>query len=321
MSVSVIVAMKNTKIFLSKCIDSLVNQSYKNLNIIIVDDMSEESSKDIIALYNLENIIYIYSTVPVGCGGAREIGRQYSNSKYLCFIDSDDWLDLNYIENAVKAMEKENAEIGMLGLKREYDNMPERPVFKCFYDKIYSFDGIMAFKIMTFQYDLGIKIPPSASNKIYSKKFLDDNLINFKYNINFEDILFNVEAILKSKKVITIPNTFYHHYKRIGSIVQSISTKNIDDMHTSFSSIKYFLIENFPEFSKNNFYNLFEHFFNLIIRQIFQFSQNEEEKKYYTKYSIDKFKDLISIDDYIDYCSAEKLRRHIQPHINDTSIN
>jgi glycosyltransferase involved in cell wall biosynthesis len=321
MEVSVIVAMKNTKKYLCKCIDSIMNQSYKNFNIIIVDDMSKEFSEDIVSLYNSDKIKYIYSKTPVGCGGAREIGRQNSNSKYICFVDSDDWIDLNYLESAVEIMKNEDAEIGILGLKREYDITPEQPIFKCFYDKVYSFNGVTAFKIMTFQYDFGIKIPPPAINKIYLREFLDNNNINFQFNINFEDIPFNVEAILKSQKIVTIPNALYHHYKRSGSIIQSITTKNIDDMHRAFSLVKKYLSKNFPEFSRKNFYSFFEHFFNLIIRQIFQFAQSEEEKKHYIKYALDTFKDIIDINDYIDYCSAEKLRRHIQPHIKDTTIN
>jgi hypothetical protein len=97
--------------------------------------------------------------------------------------------------------------------------------------------------------------------------------------------------------------------------------KNIDDMHMAFSIIKNLLAEDFPGLLKTNFYCFFEHFFNLIIRQIFQFSQSEHERKFFIKYALQKFKDLININDYIEYCSAEKLRRHIQPDIKDTRIN
>ncbi len=69
-----------------------------------------------------------------------------------------------------------------------------------------------------------------------------------------------------------------------------------------------------------NYYSSLQHFYNLIVRQIFEFVPDEKSKKEYLKYSFIRLKEVIDIDEYIDFLSSEELRKHIQPNITDTTI-
>lgn len=321
MKYSIIITEQNSEQYLYKCLDSVASQTYSDFEVIIIDDASDKRKDYIIDKYANINIRYLYLEESRGPGGARNVGLKYADGDYICFLDSDDWWDLDYLENADAILTKTGADIGMTGLRREYDYAVGEPVFKCRYEKQYMLSGEIAFKVMTYEYNMGIKIIPAATNKLYKKSFLNNNDISFIDNILFEDLPFNFEAMRKAEKVVAIPNTLYHHYKRQGSIVQSFKTRNIDDLVFGFTQIRLDLYkENAYEKYMFNYYNLLNHFYNLIVRQIFEFVFDETQRKNLLQMSLNKIKELINAEEYIQYISAEELRKHIQPDITDTTI-
>lgn len=321
MKFSIIITEHNCEEYLVKCLDSIANQTYHDFEVIVIDDASDKRKDCLINKYNKLSIRYVYLEQSKGPGGARNVGMQYVTGDYICFVDSDDWWDLHYLEVADIALRKTNADIGMVGLLREYDiKMPE-PVYKCRYDREYILTGDVAFKIMTYQYEMGIKVIPAATNKLYKRAFLQKNELFFLDNISFEDLPYNFKAMRIANKVVAIPGTLYHHYKRMGSIVQSFREKNIDDIVTGFTQIRKDMInDGVYEQYRNNYYCFFEHFYNLIVRQIFEFVLDENRKKELLGISLHKMKNIIVPDEFMEYMSAEELRKHIQPSITDTTI-
>lgn len=323
MKASVIITTHNTEKYLFKCIDSIINQTLPDIEIIIVDDASTDNTPKIAENLALQydNILFLPLSISCGPGGARNKALLQATGEYISFIDSDDWVDLNYLEMMYNKAKQLNADIVTCSLMREYDYNISSPLYKCKYDQDYVLSGETAFRIMTNEYNYGIKFLPSALNKIYKKTFLTDNSLKFPENIYFEDQPFSYSCTLAANKVICIPNVVYHHYKRSGSIVQSFSQKNIDDMMTAYKMIKDYLYKNnIYEKFRFNYYSSLQHFYNLIVRQIFEFVTDENTKKTYLKYSFTQLKKLVTVDEYVDFLSAEELRKHIQPHIVDTTI-
>lgn len=323
MKVSVIVTTHNTEKYLLKCIDSIINQTLSDIEIIIVDDVSTDSTPKIAARLAAQhtNIMFLPLPSSLGPGGARNRALQKATGEYISFIDSDDWVDLNYLEVMYNKAKQLNADIATCSLLREYDYDSSTPIYKCKYDQDYVFSGEIAFRIMTNEYNYGLKFLPSALNKIYRKTFLMDNLLTFPEHIFFEDQPFSYSCTLAANKVVCVPYVIYHHYKRSGSIVQSFSKKNIDDMMTAYQMIKSYLYNNtIYEKFRFNYYSSLQHFYNLIVRQIFEFVPDENTKKEYLKYSFAQLKTVVDVEEYIDFLSAEELRKHIQPNIVDTTI-
>lgn len=323
MKASVIITTHNTEKYLFKCIDSIINQTLPDIEIIIVDDASTDNTPKIAENLALQydNILFLPLSISCGPGGARNKALLQATGEYISFIDSDDWVDLNYLEMMYNKAKQLNADIVTCSLMREYDYNISSPLYKCKYDQDYVLSGETAFRIMTNEYNYGIKFLTSALNKIYKKTFLTDNSLKFPENIYFEDQPFSYSCTLAANKVICIPNVVYHHYKRSGSIVQSFSQKNIDDMMTAYQMIKDYLYKNnIYEKFRFNYYSSLQHFYNLIVRQIFEFVTDENTKKTYLKYSFTQLKKLVTVDEYVDFLSAEELRKHIQPHIVDTTI-
>ena len=131
--ISVIVPVYNVEQYLKKCVDSIVNQTYKNLEIILVDDGATDSSGEICdELEKLDNRIKVYHKENGGLSDARNYGVERATGSYVGFVDSDDYIDAEMYEKLYDAITKEAADVAECNLKIVY---PER--VELFTDKRY----------------------------------------------------------------------------------------------------------------------------------------------------------------------------------------
>lgn len=319
MDITIVIPMKDTEDQIMKCLDSIkINTlSRDRYEVIIIDDASKQPSEFLSEKYDIH---YFYSKKSLGAGGARNLGIRMARGKYICFIDSDDWISYDYLEKGLTYMEQCASEIGMFTLKREYDDIKDI-IYKCKYNTLLQLGPEESIKVMTKEYNFDVNIVPSTTNKIYLRQFLIDNNIFFPENRKFEDLLFSIKTMLAASKLICIPDATYFHYRRKGSIVQSFEHKNSEDMLFILKEIKVYLENNnYFEIYKKSFYLFCEHFMNLIIRQINEFCSDENIKKAEMTFIIKNLLQQINLDEYLASISAEKLRMHIQPYIIDTNI-
>lgn len=319
MDITIIIPMKDTEDQIMKCLDSIkINTlSRDRYEVIIIDDASKQPSEFLSEKYDIH---YFYSKKSLGAGGARNLGLRMARGKYICFIDSDDWISYDYLEKGLTYMEQCASEIGMFTLKREYDDIKDI-IYKCKYNTLLQLGSEESIKVMAKEYNFDVNIVPSTTNKIYLRQFLIDNNIFFPENRKFEDLLFSIKTMLAASKLICIPEATYFHYRRKGSIVQSFEHKNSEDMLFILKEIKVYLENNNCfEIYKKSFYLFCEHFMNLIIRQINEFCSDENIKKAEMTFIVKNLLQQINLDEYLASISAEKLRMHIQPYIIDTNI-
>ena len=319
MDITIVIPMKDTEDQIIKCLDSIkINTlSRDRYEIIIIDDASKQPSEFLSEKYDIH---YFYSKKSLGAGGARNLGIRMARGKYICFIDSDDWISYDYLEKGLTYMEQCASEIGMFTLKREYDDIKDI-IYKCKYNTLLQLGPEESIKVMAKEYNFDVNIVPSTTNKIYLRQFLIDNNIFFPENRKFEDLLFSIKTMLAASKLICIPDATYFHYRRKGSIVQSFEHKNSEDMLFILKEIKVYLENNnYFEIHKKSFYLFCEHFMNLIIRQINEFCSDENIKKAEMTFIVKNLLQQINLDEYLASISAEKLRMHIQPYIIDTNI-
>lgn len=319
MDITIIIPMKDTEDQIMKCLDSIkINTlSRDRYEVIIIDDASKQPSEFLSEKYDIH---YFYSKKSLGAGGARNLGIRMARGKYICFIDSDDWISYDYLEKGLTYMVQCASEIGMFTLKREYDDIKDI-IYKCKYNTLLQLGPEESIKVMAKEYNFDVNIVPSTTNKIYLRQFLIDNNIFFPENRKFEDLLFSIKTMLAASKLICIPDATYFHYRRKGSIVQSFEHKNSEDMLFILKEIKVYLENNnYFEIHKKSFYLFCEHFMNLIIRQINEFCSDENIKKAEMTFIVKNLLQQINLDEYLASISAEKLRMHIQPYIIDTNI-
>lgn len=321
---SVIVPVYNTAKYLARCLDALVAQTASRMEIIVIDDHSEEDIQSIVSSYigrPDRPVLFERLERHSGPGGARNRGLDLASGDFVAFCDSDDWVDIAYYQACLEAMTRQSASVAMCSLARAYDYVQTTTLYKCKYDQEIPMTGEFALKLLTKQIDAGVQVIPSTVNKVYRREYLERIGLRFIEEKLFEDLLFSFICTMNAPKIVCVSSVVYHHYKRSDSIVQSFDRKHIDDFAAIFALLRDY-IRSAGRYDEYRFYyySFFEQFYNLIVREIFEFVRDETQRKTYLAYSFQKVRPLIDFDEFMEYTTAEQLRRHIQPHIIDTTI-
>lgn len=290
MKYSIIVPAYNTEKYIDKCLKSIFSNTYKNFEVIIVNDGSIDKTEDIINKYikKYDNIIYIKQK-NMGLSLARNNGVKKATGDYLLFIDSDDYVEKNLLENI-------NKDIDDLDVLRYQLNM-------VFNDKIIPY-GEKEFNVTngidSFEKIVRYKFIEMAALYVINRKYYLDNNFMFEKDVYHEDYGLLPLVIATAKKVKSINYLGYNYVQRDGSIMSSNDTekmkKKMDDMLFLFTkAIKY--LDNIP-----NSQNVKSFYANSIIDKYNSLS--DELKKEYIK----KIKDL----KIISYLSNDNFKRKIK---------
>lgn len=197
--VSIIVPIYNEEENLKNCIDSLINQTYKELEIILINDGSTDDSKKIIDSYQDKRIVAIHKK-NTGIGDTRNIGIDKSTGNYIMFVDSDDYIEHNCVEILVKKIEEENSD---LVVANYYLDTPNKT-----YEIKFENKGITNIKEDP---DLLCKINLAPWNKLYKKELFKNTNNRFPIKIKYEDAPVVIDAIINAKKISYVSDYLFHY--------------------------------------------------------------------------------------------------------------
>lgn len=236
--ISIIVPTYNVENYLEKCVKSLIKQTYVNIEILLIDDGSTDNSGNLAdSLALKDNRIRVYHKKNGGLSDARNYGIEKSRGKYVCFIDSDDYISLDLIETLYKELKQENADIAMSNRIHFYDSGKEIINFKGTEKMI--FNNMQAVEEMNlFNY-----FDMSSCGKIFKKDMFDK--IKFPVGKLCEDYYIMYKIILSSNKIVYIPYTYYYYYQRNGSISKN-KKLNWDYLEASKEQMEY-IKKNHPQ--------------------------------------------------------------------------
>lgn len=189
--VSVIVPVYNTEIYLKQCIDSLINQSFKDYEIIIINDCSKGNVDEIISGYNDQKIRYIKNKVNKGIGYSRNLGIKKAKGDYVCFIDSDDYVEYDFIEKMYNKCSNDNLDMCICDFSYIYENGNIKN------EQICSFENTN----LSSNQELLTKINLGPCNKLFNKDMIIKNKIKFSENLKYEDLPFVAIALQTSNKI------------------------------------------------------------------------------------------------------------------------
>ena len=308
--ISIVIPVYNSELYLKRCLDSVLSESLKSKEIIIVNDMSTDHSEEIILQYAKHycQIKYLTMKSKGFAGGSRNLALKTARGKYIGFLDSDDWVDTCMYKKIVSAMERSSADIGVCGVLREYESRYE-VTHRYVYEIENVLEGRYAFDILCKRYNQDVSISSIVCNKVYRAEFLKRYELSFLVKNSNEDDVFNFICFLNAAKVVITPNTYYHYYQRWNSITHSFSKKNLDDLIVAFATIKQYLVNNdiYKAFS-NHFYSFFEKTFSFVLEMLITSEPNNIRQNEYIKYFISKCNCVFTISDYIEYFGAKRLR-------------
>lgn len=235
--ISLVISIYNVEQYLDECIRSIINQTYKNIEIIAIDDGSTDSSLKIIKKYKeIDNRIKIISWENKGQGACRNEGIKIARGKYIMFIDSDDYIDKNTVEVLVNCINKNTSEI-VLYNGRAFDDFGDDIKFhKQSYFHIYKkFNSNKYDKVDNIK-DIITYVQPCM--KIYVTNFIQDNDIFFTEGKYGEDVEFWYKCCALSKNIGYIDFNGYYRRYRPNSIMTGGSIRNISDRIESFEILR-----------------------------------------------------------------------------------
>lgn len=255
--ISIIVPCYNSAKYLPKCLDSLINQTYKNIEIICVNDGSKDNTLDILNEYRLnDDRIIVVDEINSGVSVARNNAFSYVTGDYIMFVDSDDWIDEHTCEIIIEKVCSDDYDMVIWNYVREFSNNslpkkilgPNEIVFS-----IYDIKHKLQRRTIGL-YREELSRPENADSivtiwgKLYRTSIILDNKLKFNDLKNIgtsEDALFNLEVYKYISSAIYIPDCLYHYRKNNGNSVTSVyKTMLFSQWNNLFSIIETYILSN-----------------------------------------------------------------------------
>ena len=297
MKVSVIIAAYNIEEYIERCIESVINQSEIEIEIIIVNDGSTDNTLNIIKkMSDLDERIIIINQKNQGLVEARKRGLKNANGKFILFLDGDDWLENNCVEELYKTAIDKNADVVLYNAYKAYEDKTE--TFNTFNKNL--IDDIKKNPIKNLLLD---NISPTIWSKFIKRSFIEENNIKFPENISYAEDLATVSNIfINNPKIVFNENRLYNYYHRDNSISNKVSSKVLEvDNAIQFIEDKLVESNSYDENKEEFEFTVFRH---MLISKILRINQlYPERKKVFKQYkarNIDINKNKY-IDKYFSY--------------------
>lgn len=269
--ISIIVPVYNVEKYLKRNLDSLVNQTYKNIEIIVVNDETPDNSEKIIKQYEkkYKKLIKYYKKKNGGLSDARNYGLKYAKGKYVAFVDSDDYVEKDYISELYKKAIEDDCDITVCDIYDEYENTGRKEIYNNYIPQ--KTTNILEEKRLLLNRF-------AAWNKLYKISVFGD--LKFEKGKIYEDLRLIPKLYINSNKIGYVNKPLYHYIIREGSIMTSSNiNKNLDIISAFEDIINYFKIkEVYKDFEDEIEYLCIDHLYIATTVRIIKMSRYREIK-------------------------------------------
>lgn len=301
--ISVIVPVYNVEKYIKRCIDSLLTQSFNSFELILIDDGSQDKSGKICDEYRItDNRITVIHQENKGLSEARNTGIEWalknSDSEWITFVDSDDWVHVDYLKILYETAKNNNVNMSICNCLKTSDFSVNIEKTECSV-KIFHAEDFWCFR----QYG-------SACTKLYKKS--DFNNIRFPKGLLYEDVFVTYRLIFKQSKVAYIENPLYFYYSRPESITHTQWTPSVlAQLNGTKQQLNFF--------KKNGYDRAYDITVASYVPRIFYQLKESQKKKniYFSEYLKLSFLfrfNLIKYRKYFPIKNYTKLYRHAFPH-------
>lgn len=223
--VSIIVPVYNVQNYIERCLNSLVNQTFKDIEIITINDGSTDKSLELLNKYAKEDIrVSVIDLGDEGVSYCRNLGIEKANGKYIMFVDSDDWIDSSMVEVMYKKAEENKLDLVMCSYIREFKDHSKEKIFNLPQEIIYKEDKVknelLRKLVGPIKEELSnpemLDALGTVWGKLYRADILKENKIKFvdlKEIGSAEDTLFNIFTFNYLKKVMFLNKSMYHYWR------------------------------------------------------------------------------------------------------------
>lgn len=271
--VSVIIPAYNVEKYIRKCLESLLEQTYQNYEIIIVNDGSTDNTLNILNEYKKKyEFIKIIDIENHGQGYARNIALSKATGDYILFLDSDDFIEKVTLQVAVERIEEDNSDLVLFDWKYYFDNTEKFSYVnteKFFGKKILENDEVL--DLFTIKHYFTV-------NKLYSKKFLIENNIKYGEGYIYEDNPFWVNVVINAKKVSLVHSPLYN--VRINQNSTTKTKLDTDKHYKGFIKAISEMIKITQKKPEHDYYNLY----NYIMKKFNFYYKKRVPRRYKAKF-------------------------------------
>lgn len=223
--VSVIVPVYNAEIYLKTCLESLLHQTLENIEVICINDCSIDDSRIILREYEKEDerIKIVDNKENIGASASRNIGLEVAVGEYIQFVDADDYLEENALEELYLAAQKDNADMCYLGMQLHTEGNPDGLAAQKGIQKEYA--GVFGGKELLQQFTINDEFFLYLWSVFYRREFLEEHGLKYKKIVIGEGGDFILRALCLAKRVIVNKGKFYHYRVHGASITHSENAK------------------------------------------------------------------------------------------------
>lgn len=245
--ISIIVPVYNVEKYLRRCLESIINQTYDNLEIILIDDGSTDNSLLICKEYqSIDDRIKVISQENKGLSSARNVGIRHCNGQIVSFIDSDDWIDKHFIDVLYTQLKNYDAQIVECKVKKITNYEKNDDYLNNKIANTLVFENENCF----YQFLIGKYFRQVVWNKLYKKEVI--NRIFFEEGKTHEDEFWTYQIFANAKKIVFIDFEGYYYFQRTGSITnKKFSEENLHGFEAKKNRFD-FVKEKYPEFIQIN---------------------------------------------------------------------
>ncbi|MBQ2863648.1 MAG: glycosyltransferase [Clostridia bacterium] len=268
--ISVVVPVYNVEKYLSKCIESVLAQTYPNIEIILVDDGAKDNSGAICDEYaRRDERIRVIHKENGGLSDARNRGISEARGEYVGLVDSDDYIDADMYETLYGLISEYDAQIAMCGLYDVYEGKPARQVdsieSSC-YDKVAAMKMVLEAKVVSV----------TAVNKLYRRSMFES--VSYPVGRTAEDAFVILHLLSQAERVAITNERKYYYFHRENSITTRSFSKRDFDAIAAYEHNYSFICENFPELEKTAKMRLY--WANFYVLDKMMLSQNATKSDY-----------------------------------------
>ena len=286
--ISVIVPVYNVEEYIEECLDSIINQTYQELEIIIVEDGSTDKSPEKIQPYLSDNRIRFIEQKNKGLSGARNTGMAKATGTYILFVDSDDYIDVEMLANLVPIMEENQLDLIRFNGMAFTDGM-EKTINQKYYDFSHRLIENHIYKEDSFKANSRTFVSP-VYLYLTKRSVLTENQLTFREDLIYEDELFTPQVFIHIKTMMYV-NAFYYYRRYRENSIMTIQTP--EQLQRSFDS--YLKIgKELEAHYKNKEYTKAQK--KLIKRQLLSIYNGLKESKLAQNQTIHSFKTLSLLD-------------------------
>lgn len=264
--ISVVVPIYNVEKYLERCVDSIINQTYKNIEILLINDGSKDSSYEICKnAQNKDKRITTFSKENGGLSDARNYGLERAVGEYICFIDSDDYINPKMIEKLYEQIEEKNSDIAIVHYNIVNDGEVNNQEITDLKENTYEYNSESAIRQL-FNED---SFRDFAWNKLYKKTLFEN--IRYPFGKLMEDLGTTYLLFDNSEKISYSKLPLYYYVQREGSILNKKNLKlEIDKTELGIKRYEY-ILNKYPYMKENKIFT-----YNLLVQNYHLIYNNQE---------------------------------------------